>query len=264
MSKPEVIEADNLSVGWSRVLLRIMQPGDHEVSPLIFTLTGFDAHGVANETPEIREHLDGLLAEIGKKDVENVAFTIFPQRYLTLSGGDRHLLYSTYLDAFPRIKAFNPARNSRGLYFERLIDYQGDGKTNQLEWMIERYNAGGRRRSLFQASIYDPMRDPTAQPYMEFPCLQGISFSFDDETSLTLNAFYATQQIIHKGYGNYLGLSRLGAFMAKELGGRRFTRLNVFVGIAKADKIPTSNPKLQALLGAIGDALEMAESNELA
>lgn len=145
------------------------------------------------------------------------------------------------------------------MYFERLIDYQGDGRTNQLEWMIERYNDGLRRRSMFQASIYDPTRDPTPQSYMEFPCLQGISLTFDDEKSLTLNAFYATQQIIHKGYGNYLGLSRLGAFMAREMGGRRFTRLNVFVGIAKADKIPTSDHNLQALLAAIYEAVGSVE-----
>jgi hypothetical protein len=63
-----------------------------------------------------------------------------------------------------------------------------------------------------------------------------------------LNAFYATQQIVHKGYGNYLGLCRLGAFMAHEMG-RRFVRLNVFVGVAKMDKIRKSNPNFQTLLG---------------
>ncbi|MBJ3785624.1 thymidylate synthase [Devosia sediminis] len=257
-TKPEVIEADNLSLGWAKILLRIMEPGGHAISPLMFSLTGFDADGAPTETPQIRQELDEFLTAIGKKDVENVAFTIFPQRYLTLAGGDRHLLYRTYLEAFPRIKAFNPARNSRGLYFQRLIDYHDDGKSNQLEWMIEQYNAGLKRRSMFQASIFDPSRDPTSQPYMEFPCLQGISFTFDDDKNLTLNAFYATQQIIHKGYGNYLGLSRLGAFMAKEMGGRKLERLNVFVGIAKADKIPSSDANLRALLAAIRNASEQA------
>lgn len=52
---PSPIEADDLSLGWAKILLRIKQLGNHEISPLMFTLTGFDADGVAKETPGIRE-----------------------------------------------------------------------------------------------------------------------------------------------------------------------------------------------------------------
>ena len=64
---------------------------------------------------------------------------------------------------------------------------------------------------------------------------------------LVLNAFYATQQIVHKGYGNYLGLARLGAFMASQMD-RRFERLNVFVGIAKMDKIGKTDTSFSNML----------------
>lgn len=72
-----------------------------------------------------------------------------------------------------------------------------------------------------------------------------------------MNAFYATQQIVHKGYGNYLGLARLGAFMALQMK-RRLERLNVFVGIAKMDKIGKTDADFAELLDVIraklGDA----------
>lgn len=33
-----------------------------------------------------------------------------------------------------------------------------------------------------------------------------------------MTAFYATQHILNKAYGNYLGLARLGEFVASEVG----------------------------------------------
>ena len=51
-----------------------------------------------------------------------------------------------------------------------------------------------------------------------------------------MNAFYATQLLFNKAYGNYLGLCRLGDFMAHEMG-LTFERMNCFVGVAKIDNI---------------------------
>ena len=53
---------------------------------------------------------------------------------------------------------------------------------------------------------------------------------------LVINAFYATQQLFNKAYGNYLGLAQLCAFIAKELGANP-ARLNVYIGVAKLEKI---------------------------
>jgi len=102
-----------------------------------------------------------------------------------------------------------------------------------------------RRTSKFQATTFDPARDYTAAGQLEFPCLQQVSFVFEDG-ALQLNAFYATQQIARKGYGNYLGLARLGAFVASQMG-LSFKQLNVFVGLAKMD-VAKSDPDLEALL----------------
>ena len=64
---------------------------------------------------------------------------------------------------------------------------------------------------------------------------------------LVTNAFYATQQIFDKAYGNYLGLAQLGAFMAREMG-MSLARLNVMVGVAKLDRIPKSDADLAPLV----------------
>jgi hypothetical protein len=63
---------------------------------------------------------------------------------------------------------------------------------------------------------------------------------------LILNAFYATQLLFNKAYGNYLGLCRLGDFMAHEMG-LSFERMNCFVGVAKMGKINKTSPTLDPL-----------------
>jgi len=58
-----------------------------------------------------------------------------------------------------------------------------------------------------------------------------------------MNAFYATQQLFDKAYGNFLGLSHLGAFIANEMG-LRLEQLNIFAGIEKLERITSKDPEL--------------------
>ena len=74
---------------------------------------------------------------------------------------------------------------------------------------------------------------------------------------MILNAFYATQQVIRKGYGNYLGLSLLGRFMAHEMG-LKMERLNVFVGVAQADDLKKTDPDFLAMMAVIKAELQNA------
>jgi hypothetical protein len=64
-----------------------------------------------------------------------------------------------------------------------------------------------------------------------------------------VNAFYATQQIFDKAYGNYLGLAQLGAFMAHEMD-TSLARLNIVVGVAKLERITKSDSHLAPLVAA--------------
>jgi hypothetical protein len=249
LANPLLITADNLSLAWAQVLEALMARRGGEISPLTLSITGFSAEGQVPEISAIREALDALLESEGNRSVENVAFTIFPERYWQLAGRDRKAFFDLYREAFPRIQQFNPRNNRRGSYFQRLVDFDGDGKgMDQLTWILDEYaRRPTGRRSRWQASTFDPVRDLSSTAQLEFPCLQQISFTFTGKDGLVLNAFYATQQLIHKGYGNYLGLCQLGAFMAHEMG-RKLVRTNVFVGVAKMDKISKQNEGLQKLL----------------
>ncbi len=255
MSKPDkspcTLEADNLSLGWAKVLARLSERGVTQINPLTLIITGFGEDGQPAEIPEIREAVDDFLVAEGKKDTENIAWTIFPQRYLELAGGERDAFFDLFIESFQRVQAFNATHNKRGSYFQRLVDLNGEGRgPNQLKWMLEQYeqHPRARRTSKFQATTFDPARDHLSTSLLEFPCLQQVSFTFDDG-ELGLNAFYATQQIARKGYGNYLGLARLGAFMAKEMG-LRFTKMSIFVGSARMDTGKT-DANLQPLLEVI-------------
>ena len=244
---PFVISEVNLSHAWGRALWHVAKnPGD-EIKPRVVSGSGF-ADGTTSEDADIRGALDTFLAAHGKWSVEIVAFTIFPQRYLQVAAGNRQRLYEIYLDAFPRIQAMNKRANGRGLYFQRLIDYgRGPCGGNQLEFIIDEYTHRGGRRSKFQASVSDPERDQNSLPRQLFPCLQQISFVPAGD-GLVLNAFYGMQYLVQRGYGNFLGLAHLGAFMADELG-LQFVQLNVMAGVEKLDFTKASVGDLVNIVG---------------
>src|ERR1700683_4319262 len=135
-SEPFVVNETNLSRAWSRAFLRTAEKGaGTEIAPLVLSVSGFNEHGEPRETSGVRENLDGLLSKKNRPLVEDVAFTIFPQRLWTLARQDRGRLFQLYKKAFPRYQAMNRHLNGSGLYFERLIKYgRGPCDGNQLEW----------------------------------------------------------------------------------------------------------------------------------
>ena len=234
---PIIINEKNLSYAWCRVLLHIIDNPGKEISPLVISLTGFN-QGITNEDQSIRDALDNCLKD-RDQSIDTVANTIFPSSIWRHSKYDRKKFFEAYIKNLPRIKALN-SKNKRGIYFERLISFgSGPHNGNQLEHIIYEYKSHPKiRRNMFQASIFDPGRDHIPDLWqLGFPCLQHISFvpNNKDET-LIINAFYATQQLINKAYGNYLGLCRLGHFMAHEMG-LKFDRMNCFIGVEKLEKI---------------------------
>jgi hypothetical protein len=247
---PVVISDDNLSRAWSRLFLGVLTGAGTEVSPLVLSLTGFDQDGTVGEDAPLRQALDQLLIQKGRLQVDDVAFTIFPQRLWAMTRGDRNRFFSLYRATFPRWQAMNRKANGRGLYFERMVMYgRGPCNGNQLEWILPQYGSrSGVRRSMLQATTFDPGRDHVSTAQLNFPCLQQVSFEPTD-AGLIVNAFYATQQIFDKAYGNYLGLAQLGAFMAHEMG-MALARLNVMVGVAKLERITKSDHELSPVVRA--------------
>jgi hypothetical protein len=248
--EPAMINDNNLSRAWSRLILGILGGAGTEVSPLVLSLSGFDEQGNVAEDPGLRHALDELLKRKGRLSVEDVAFTIFPQRLWQMCRGNRARLFALYRATFPRWQAMNRKANGRGLYFERMVMYgRGPCDGNQLEWILSQYGArSGVRRSMLQATTFDPGRDHVASAQLGFPCLQQVSFE-PTAAGLVVNAFYATQQVFDKAYGNYLGLARLGAFMAREMD-MPLARLNVMIGVAKLERITKSDPHFTPLVAA--------------
>jgi len=248
--EPLMINDTNLSRAWARLLLGVLDGAGTEVSPLVLSMTGFGEKGAIPEDPVVRQALNELLKRKGRLKVEDVAFTIFPQRVWEMSRGDRARLFTLYRATFPRWQAMNKKANGRGLYFERMVMYgRGPCDGNQLEWILSQYGSrAGVRRSMLQATTFDPGRDHVASAQLGFPCLQQVSFE-PTPAGLVVNAFYATQQIFDKAYGDYLGLAQLGAFMAHEMD-MPLERLNVMVGVAKLERITKSDPDFVPLVAA--------------
>jgi hypothetical protein len=249
-TSPVLVDESDLSRAWGKAVLHVLDHPGPEISPLILSVSGFDEDGGVVETPAVRTALDTLLSAKQMRSVEDVAFTIFPQRIWQVAQGDRAALFKYYRDAFPRYQAMNPKDNRRGLYFERLVSYgRGPCDGNQLEWILSQFEAReGVRRSMFQASVFDPERDHVANAQLQFPCMQHVSFE-PTEAGLVVNAFYATQQLFVKAYGNYLGIAQLGAFMAHEMK-LKMNRMNVIVGVAKFERISKSDQALAPLVAA--------------
>lgn len=249
-TSPVLVDESDLSRAWAKAVLHVLDHSGLEISPLILSVSGFDEDGGVVETPAVRTALDTLLLAEQMRSVEDVAFTIFPQRIWQVAQGDRAALFKYYRDAFPRYQAMNPKDNRRGLYFERLVSYgRGPCDGNQLEWILSQFEGRkGVRRSMFQASVFDPERDHVANAQLQFPCMQHLSFE-PTEAGLVVNAFYATQQLFVKAYGNYLGIAQLGAFMAHEMK-LNMSRMNVIVGVAKFERISKSDQALMPLVAA--------------
>lgn len=232
MNSPKVIKSNNLSRAWLKAYRALCRPGADELVPLIVCVDGFQA-GVPEEDQVVRDALDEKLHVMGRGVIETVANTIFPQSFYRRHHRDRAEFFRQYLASYPRIQALDRKKNCRGVYFERFIAPQAGGPASkpggQLEHVIRSYPKL-KRRSVLQLAAFDPARDHTTGKYLLFPCLQHLTF-VPHMGKLTVNAFYASQCVFQKAYGNYLGLVRLGAFVAEQLN-LELVRLCCYTGIA--------------------------------
>jgi hypothetical protein len=216
MTSSLVIEDNNLSVAWGKAFLEVVRA--KEIAPLVVVIRDLD-HAEPPEVPAIREALDHALEADGRGlSCHTVANTIFPS--LWNAAANRQDLYERYVRILGRVRR-HPS-NKYGVYFERLISFGHDsqlqGGVNQLEQIIQTWNGGNHRRTALQAAVFDPRKDHTNQRQRGFPCLQQVAFAPHSDNGLAVTGFYATQYMFERAYGNYLGLCRLGRFMAQEMG----------------------------------------------
>ena len=227
-----VLEDTNLSFAWARAVRAALGNGG-EISPLIVSVVGPFKNGTPPTDTKLESKLDALLqTESGRLSINTVANTLFPQSLWNMAR-PRKEFFDRFLRLWPKIAKSNPY----GQYFHRLISL-GDPAVcagNQLEFIIGAYSERtGVRRSMLQAATFDAKVDHTKAALRGFPCLQQVSFAVQSDKTVSVNGFYAFQYIGKRAYGNYLGLFRLGHFVARELG-TTLGRVTCYAGIAKCD-----------------------------
>jgi hypothetical protein len=238
-----IVPTTNVSEGWADVFNHVMAAPGAQAGPIVLELEA--QNGVAVETPIIRELLDEELKKHDKFSIHTTAFLIFPWKLWNMLGQpDVARLRDIYLKRiYPALKRRGPRHNSRGTYFQRMVQFSGLNETvkgrsekevNQLLRVLEIWEkAEGKgthpRHSALQATIFDPAKDHHGAAQCGFPCLQQVSFNYHGNL-LTVGAYYPTQYVFDRAYGNYLGLCHLGQFMAKQMG-LKFSGLRCFIGI---------------------------------
>ena len=227
------VEGAGISQAWGLAMLNLVRSPGRERIGLTVAVTGADTKGVLAEEASVRETLDRFLVGRRKWPVRTVASTIFPEAQWNRDL-PRKALFDRYLATLPRLRRVK--QNQHGTYFGRMITNGPKGKENQLDFALTTYLARPSvRRSVLQVAVFDPHQDHSAAAMRGFPCLQHLSFVPDRASStLSVNAFYATQYMVSRAYGNYLGLGRLGRFVAHELG-LELVRITCQIGVAELD-----------------------------
>lgn len=235
-----MIDERNLSLAWLAALEHLLR-GDGTETNLMVVIREPVAEDAA-----IRRALDAFIAGHSSVfPIATVANTIFPQSlYLERLGhGARDHLYAMHAQRRPVM--LRHRASNWGTYFDRLVAWPDPrGEINQLERTIERLR-GQIRRSNPLSSAYElgvsavgdddleietgchSPDDSTAELRIHLPgrdnrvrggpCLSHLSLTLADG-QLHLSALYRNQHFIRRAYGNYLGLSRLLAFLCREVG----------------------------------------------
>lgn len=217
------VEASNVSTAWLAISQRLNGEPKRKA---IHTVTRID--DPVAEDPTVRAAMDELLAS-GKKlqCVDTVANTIFPEA-IARSSRDHEELVQRYVRMYPLLQE-RFGKNQYGTYFGRLVQYPTTkGPFDQVGAVIRRIaierGGGNPKQARYEATLEVPQDTSNVPVYvpntdnrsMAFPCLSHCSFQLDTEGRVHLLATYRSQFLVERGYGNYLGLGRLLAHVARQ------------------------------------------------
>jgi len=231
-----IIAGNNLSDAWAKALIKCYSASRGVLAPAGIEFPA-SANGEPIEDEGVRRVVDEHLRNLKHPErIETIAGTIFPDSIWKWTKGDREKFFGSYINSIPRI--LRCQGNCHGIYFARMVAFpdQSCNTKNQLEQIINTWNNGNHRHSALQIAVFNPFTDLTDQRRRGFPCLQQLAFypeGSNGAEGLSIVAFYANQNLIEKGYGNYLGLYRLGKFVAQEMG----LQLSKVVCVASALKL---------------------------
>lgn len=232
------VEAADVSTAWLEAARRLAWDPKRKADGTVVRICE-----PVGEIPAVREAMDELLEAQELQSVETVANTIFPEA-IARSSLDHAELVDRYVRMYPTLRKLD-TQNRSGTYFGRLIQYPtGKGLFDQIGAVIRRIGieqAGGNpKQARYEASLAVPdemaMNVPVYVPGtdnspMSFPCLSHCSFQLDTDGYVHLLASYRSQYLVKRGYGNYLGLGRLLAHVARQTR-RQVGHLTVVAGLA--------------------------------
>lgn len=243
----DMITGGTISEAWMRAVQAVDEVPGRTTCHLVTRITR------PTELSEIRAAADDLSLQLGYPTIETVANTIFPEG-LARTCRDHHELGHRYRTMYPILRSLVRA-NRDGTYFGRLVSFPSPPGEDfdqladlirklQAELQTDRPKSTRYELSLEEVGdlssapadddhgvsidmaddvadpalpiepIYVPGRDRSA---MGFPCLSFCSFQLD-RSYLHLIAHYRRQHLVHRGYGNYLGLARLLLHVSSAVG----------------------------------------------
>lgn len=178
----------------------------------------------SSRSREVRKELDVLLRDAKKYSVHTVAETIFPSaEYKSHQLKGFTEVYPE--EIYPSIKRHSG--NTKGTYAYRIVrgkNAKGED-CRPLESIIKRMRSqlnGTGIRCAYDLSLDNVETIPINRNdnfIRGFPCLSHLSFKLSrNKKSLHLTALYRSHDYVGKALGNLLGLARLQACIAKEVG----------------------------------------------
>ena len=171
----------------------------------------------------IADALDEFLVSRDQYSNHTVAETIFPAYEYTRRGSNG--VFETYPDeVYAKIKDLPEVRRW-GTYAHRIlrrVDRDGD-TYNPLKDCIARMKDSVPKKAAYEVGFgfgfdlatYDDDEDRASR--LGGPCLSHLSFKLI-AGNVHLTAMYRSHYYVHRAYGNLLGLARLQAFVADQVG----------------------------------------------
>lgn len=209
------VEATTVSEGWLGAIRCLLDAPGHQTSHLLVRMTE-----PLPEDGAVRAAVDRTLADEGLQDVDEVRNTIFPAA-LAADMPDPRELTDAYLEDYDVVRMFKG--NSRGTYFGRICEYPhpNGSVTPQLATVVRKLResrAGKRWRAAYQINIYAEHKDRNV--WRGFPCMAHLGFQLGGRHKDRLDCLvmYRAQDMIEKGYGNFLGVAELQEYVAQQTG----------------------------------------------
>lgn len=210
--------------GWVVAARHLFKNGGREHN-LIVQIERPD-HGTA-ETKAVESLLDAFLTKYDRHPLHTVAETIFPA--VEYRAGGIEAVYAYPQTVYPHIKSFPD--NNWGTYALRLTERKAaNGEVfHPLQTMVDKLkrqlSLSSTKRAAYELDLLDePLElklyeaDADRTRALGGQCLSHLSFKLGAKHELYLTALYRSQWYVQKALGNFLGLARLQACVAREVG----------------------------------------------